>query len=93
MMIGCCTVEIRIPMSNSLKDKRGVIKSMTERLRNQFNIAVAEIDKNDNLKLATIGLVTISNDSRYIDQLLSKVVKFIEDFREVQLVDYSIEFI
>lgn len=92
-MIGCCTVEIRIPMSNSLKDKRGVIKSMTERLRNQFNIAVAEIDKNDNLKLATIGLVTISNDSRYIDQLLSKVVKFIEDFREVQLVDYSIEFI
>ena len=92
-MIGCCTVEVRIPMSNSLKDKRGVIKSLTERLKNKFNIAVAEVEKNDHLKLATIGIVTISNDNKYIDQLLSKVVKFIENFREVQLVDYSIEFI
>ena len=92
-MIGSCTVEVRIPMSNSLKHKRGIIKSMTEKLKNQFNVAVSEIDKNDNLKLATIGIVTISNDSKYIDQLLGKVVKFIEDFRELQLVDYSIEFI
>ncbi|MBM7622621.1 DUF503 domain-containing protein [Sporohalobacter salinus] len=92
-MIGCCTVEIRIPMSNTLKYKRGIIKSMSERLKNQFNIAVAEVDKNDNLKLATIGIVTISNDNKYIDQLLSKVVKFIEKEREIQLVDYSIEFI
>ncbi|WP_083771371.1 DUF503 family protein [Acetohalobium arabaticum] len=44
---------------------------------------MAEVDKNDNLKLATIGIVTINNDSKYIDQLLSKVVKFIESFKEV----------
>ena len=92
MNIGVCRVKLRFPENQSLKGKRQVLKSITSRLRSQFNISVAEVDDNDLWQLATLGICCVSNDSRYTNQVLSKVADFIISGRfEVEVLDYEIE--
>ncbi len=94
MNVGVAQVSLRIPENASLKDKRQVVKSIITRVRNQFEVAVAEVDDNDNWYIVTIGVAAISNDKRYTNEVLSKVVAFIEKARfEAEMLDYSIELI
>lgn len=94
MNIGICTIKCRMPENSSLKDKRQIIKSITSRLRNKFNISVAEVGDNDQWQLATIGICCISNDKRYTNTVLSNVVNFVEGSRfELEILDYEIEII
>ena len=91
MRIGVCTAYLLIPESQSLKDKRRVVKSLLAKLGNRFNIAVSEIGDLDTPKRSVIGIVSISNDSRHLNQMLSKVVEFIEKMNLAILVDYEID--
>jgi len=92
MNVGVCKVSLRLPENSSLKDKRQVLKSITSRVRHKFNISVAEVDDNDVWQLATIGICCVSNNKRYTNQVLSKVVDFISNSRfEVEILDYEIE--
>jgi len=94
MNVGVCKVSLRLPENMSLKGKRQVLKSITSRVRNKFNVAVAEVDDNDVWQLASIGICCISNNGRHTNQVLSKVVNFIIDSRfEIELLDYEIEII
>jgi uncharacterized protein YlxP (DUF503 family) len=94
MHVGVCRVSFRLPENLSLKGKRQVLKSITSRVRNKFNVAVAEVGDNDVWQLATIGICCVSNNSRYSNQVLSKVVDFIENSRfDVEMLDYEIEII
>ena len=94
MNIGVCTVNLRIPENMSLKGKRQVLKSITGRVRNKFNVAVAEVDDNDVWQVATIGICCISNNNRHTNEVLSKVVDFIIGSRfDVEILDYGIEII
>ena len=94
MVIGVCTIDIDIPMSTSLKDKRQVIKSVTPRLRKEFNVAVAEFERQDARQTAVIGVVTVSSDKDYAHGLLTRVARWVENTRlDCVLVDYEIEFI
>ena len=94
MNVGICTIQCRLPENSSLKGKRQLIKPITTRLRNKFNVSVAEIDDNDQWQLATIGICCISNDKRYTNTVLSNVVNFVEGSRfEVEILDYDIEII
>ncbi len=68
------------------------MKSITSRIRNKFNVSVAEVDDNDMWQLASIGICCVSNDKRYTNQVLSKVVDFVADSRfDVEILDYAIE--
>ena len=78
-------------MVSSLKEKRSIIKSLIEKSRNKFNLAVSETDDNDLWKNANISAVTVSNERKYIDSLFSKYVNFIDENTEVVLRDYKIE--
>ena len=91
MRVGVCTAYLLIPESRSLKDKRRVVKSLLAKLGNRFNIAVSEIGDLDTPKRSVIGIVSISNDSRHLNQMLSKVVGFIEKMNLAILVDYEID--
>ncbi len=92
MVIGVCTLELNIPAAASLKDKRQVVKSLIARLRNEFNVAVAEVDKLDSWQSAVVGVVTVSSDPEYAHGLLSRVALWIERSRlDCDLVDYEIE--
>jgi uncharacterized protein YlxP (DUF503 family) len=94
MNIGVCRVSLRIPENMSLKGKRQVLKSITSRVRNKFNVAVAEVDDNDVWQVATIGICCISNNNRHTNEVLSKVVDFIIGSRfDVEILDYGIEII
>ncbi len=76
----------------SLKGKRRVLKSITNQLRNRFNVAVAEVDDNELWQLATLGVCCLSNDKRYTNEVLSKVAAFIANGRvDVEMLGYEIE--
>jgi uncharacterized protein YlxP (DUF503 family) len=92
--IGVAKVSLRIPENMDLKGKRQVLKSIIGRVKSRFDVAVAEVDDNDMWQLAAIGICCISNNKRHSNEVLSKVVRFIESSRfDVEILDYSIEMI
>ena len=94
MNVGVCQVDIRLPESTSLKSKRHVVKSITARLSNRFNVAVAEVGNGDKWQLATIGVCCISNDRRHADEMLSRVISYLEGGNlDAEILDYRTEII
>lgn len=92
MNVGVCRVKLRFPENLSLKGKRQILKSVIARLRNRFNVSVAEVDDQELWQLATLGICCVSNDSRYTNEVLSKVVDFIVNGRfDAEILDYEIE--
>ena len=73
MPIGLLTLEIHIPDARSLKDKRQVLRSLKERLRSRFNVAVAELDYQDTWQRSQIGIVSLSNDQAHLEQSMRAV--------------------
>ncbi|OGN95887.1 MAG: hypothetical protein A2Y89_03595 [Chloroflexi bacterium RBG_13_51_18] len=94
MNVGVARVSLRIPENMDLKGKRQVIKSIIGRVKSRFDVAVAEVDDNDSWQAAAIGICCISNNKRHSNEVLSKVVSFIEKSRfDIEFLDYSIEII
>ena len=92
MHVGVCRIRLRLPENLSLKGKRQVIKSITARVENRFNVCIAEVDDNDSWQLATLGLACVSNDKRHTNEVLSRAVAFVNEGRfEVEVLDYAIE--
>ena len=92
MHIGICKLKFRLPENETLKGKRQVVKSIIARVRNKFDVCIAEIDDNDAWQLASLGVACISNDSRHANEILSHVVDYINESRfEIEMLDYEIE--
>ncbi len=85
MFIGICRLDIRMQGSGSLKDKRRILKSVTERLKNRFNVSVAEVEGNDKWQIASLGISTVSNSEYRSDQVLNAVIRFIENDARVEI--------
>jgi uncharacterized protein YlxP (DUF503 family) len=75
MAIATLTLELRIEHAQSLKDKRQVLRSLKDKLRNQFNVSVAELEETDLWQRATIGVVSISSSRDYLAQMMQSVEK------------------
>jgi uncharacterized protein len=71
--IGVLTLELRLEESHSLKEKRHVVQSLKDRLRNKFNVAVAEIDHQDTWQRSTIAAVTVASDHTHAEKVLLRV--------------------
>lgn len=81
-----------MPGNSSLKGKRQVSRSITSRVRTKFNVAIAEVDDNDLWQRLTLGISCVSSDGRHANEVLSKVVEYIEDIRgDLELLDYDVE--
>lgn len=93
MITGTCELELIIFESNSLKDKRHVIKSIMERLRVRFNVSVAEVDYMDLWNRASIGVAVVSNSRTLCESVLSKVMDFVDNDERVEIINHSIEVI
>ncbi|MBI3362425.1 MAG: DUF503 domain-containing protein [Chloroflexi bacterium] len=92
MIITACIVRLYLPTSDSLKAKRGVLKSILARVRREFNVAAAETSLHDVWQSAEISLVTVSTDAGYADGLMARAIEWIERNRpEVEVVDSQIE--
>ena len=93
MNVAICQVKLRFPENQSLKGKRQVLKSIIARLRNKFNVSVAEVDNGDKWQRATLGIVTVSNESRHVESMLVNVEKFISGNDRVEIIDSSIRYV
>ena len=91
MHVGVCIINLRILESRSLKDKRRAIKSVIDRVKNRFNVSIAEVGLQNAYQSAVIGVVSVSSDQHHLNKVLSYVVTFVEKMHLVGLVDYKIE--
>ena len=91
MVVGVCELDLLIPGSSSLKEKRFVLRSLKDRLRNRWNVAVTESAHHDLWQRATLCVVTVSNDSAVVHSVLSKVSNFVEKNARVELLDVRVE--
>ena len=91
MFVGVGQAELYIPDSGSLKSKRFVLKSIKTKIRNKYNVSVAEIENNDKWQRSSLGFAVVSNDRKIIDSTLNKVINFIESDLRVEIIDHSIE--
>ena len=92
--IAYLNLELRLPSNHSLKGKRGVIKSLMARLRNEFNVSVSEVDAQDVWQRAVIGVVCVSASAEYAHGQLQAVVNAVTQWRlDCDLVDFDIEFL
>ena len=92
MHIGVCKIRLRIPDSHSLKAKRRVVKILIARLKNRFNIAIAEVEALDAHQVAILAAVSVSNDVVHLNKIISHVITFVETNIDAELVDYETEF-
>jgi hypothetical protein len=92
-VIGVLTLDIVVETSHSLKEKRHVVKSLKDRLRERFNVAVAEIDGLDSWQHAVVAAVTVSNDKVHAEKILSAVEAHAESVLAGSLTGTSIEWL
>jgi len=94
MNIGTCKVRFRLPENDSLKGKRQTLRSITERVKNRFNVSIAEVDDHELWQVFTLGIACVSTSAQHANEIISKVVDFIEKSRfDVEMLDYHIEII
>ena len=91
MVVGLANIDIHIPESGSLKSKRHLLKRIKDRVKNKFNVSIAEVGHNDLWQRTTIGVSVVANDKKFANQVLSKVVEQINKENGLQILDYSIE--
>lgn len=91
--IGVLSLNLYISQAQSLKDRRIVLNSLRDKLRANFNISFAQLDREDKWQLALCGVVMVGNDRRYIDGCLQKILNFVETYQDLQINDYEINFI
>jgi hypothetical protein len=92
MSVGLLTLDILINDAQSLKDKRQVLRSLKDRLRNQFNVAVAELDHQDLWQRSVVGVAGISSDASHLEEVLQAVLEVSEKMLGRDLVSHDIEY-
>ncbi len=94
MHIGACRLTLYLPDSHSLKDKRQVTRSLTARIRNKFNVAVAEDAENDLRQRLDLLVCAASNNGSHAMEMLAEVADFVEEARpDLEVLDYQVELI
>jgi uncharacterized protein YlxP (DUF503 family) len=86
MIVGVSQITLHLPDCHSLKEKRQVIKSVVARVRNQFEVAIAEVDEQDRWQVAVLGVSCVSNSSQHAGEILASVLRFIEETRPDTLI-------
>jgi uncharacterized protein len=85
-------VTLHLPDSGSLKDKRQVVRSVLARLRNQFEVAAAEVDRQDSWQIAVLGIAYVSGDASHAEEVLDHAIRYIEDSRpDLAVTDVKVE--
>lgn len=93
MVIGVLRITLLLHDSHSLKDKRQVLKSIIEKVRNRFNMSVAETGDNELWQRAEIGIAAVGNDRAFVNSALDKVLNFIEGMHLAEVSDTDMELI
>ena len=90
LVTGTVSVRLALREAYSLKDKRRVVRSIKDTLRQQFNVSIAEVDEQDTHQLAVLGIAMAGSDTRYVEGALSKLIDKLRAHPVVELLDYAI---
>ncbi len=93
MPVGLLTLELHIQHAQSLKDKRQVLRSLKDRLRAKFNVAVAELEHEDTWQRSVVGVVTLSNQEHQVQEALQHVLAEADNILGALLVSHAVEVI
>ncbi len=93
MPVGLLTLDLHIQHAQSLKDKRQVLRSLKDRLRAKFNVAVAELDHHDKWQRSVVGIVTISGQEQHVEESLQQVLAEADVILGPLLVNHAVEII
>ena len=91
MPVGLLTLELHLPDAQSLKDKRQVLRSLKDKLRANFNVAVAELDFEDLWQRSVVGVVTVSNEEQHVEEALQKVLAEADDILGPLIVSHAVD--
>ena len=89
MVVGTCELDFHLPDNHSLKGKRQVSRSIAQRIRNRFNVSVAEVAALDRWQILSLGVTCATNDRRHANEILSKVIHFAEDQTDGAILQHS----
>jgi len=93
MVVGICRITLVIHDNDSLKGKRQVLKSIIEKVKNRFNVSIAEVGDNDLWQRAEVGVCAVGNDRPHVNSVIDKVVDFIAGLHTAEIIDHGIELI
>ena len=91
MVVGLCTIELHLPGSQSLKAKRQVLLSLKDRLREKFNVSVAEVAEQDRWQKAVLGIACVANENAHANRILDQVVNLVRSVPMIELLQCRIE--
>lgn len=91
MVVGAALVEIHVHGSHSLKQKRGVVRSIQQRLRNQFNISVSEVGGQGTWQRAVLGLTAAGSEALPVRKVLERAIRFVEDLHTAEVLNSDLE--
>ena len=93
MVIGLLTLELHFPGARSLKDKRQALRSLEQRIRNRFNVSIAEVEHQELWQRARLAVVSVNTDHSHLESTLASVAGEAGTARDVLLVDSQTEFL
>ncbi len=93
MNLGYCSLKFFLHGNNSLKGKRKVIRAIKDRLKNKFNVSVAEVGDQDIWQNIHLGIAAVNADPQYLDGLLKQVVNFVDNMHLAEMTDCQTEII
>ena len=91
MIVGSLRVRLLVRESRSLKDKRQVVRSIKDRLRNSYNVSVAEVDAQDHRQLVVLGLAMVSNETSHVQQAFEQIVQALRVHPIAEMLDHEME--
>lgn len=91
MIVGRVTIKIYAPWVHTLKEKRMVVKSIITKVRNKFNVSIAEVDENDIHQIVVLGFACVTVSVSHADSIIDNVLNFIEQITEGEITDVSRE--
>ena len=93
MPVGLLTLELHLAEAQSLKDKRQVLRGLKDRLRANYNVAVAELDYEETWQRSVVGVVTVSNEEQHVEESLQKVLAEADRILGPLLISHAIDFL
>ncbi|CAI2717922.1 DUF503 domain-containing protein [Nitrospina watsonii] len=93
MKVGCCSIKLYLHGNGSLKGKRKVIRAIKDRVKNKFNISIAEVGDQDLHQSIHLGVAAVSEDAQYVEGQMQQVVTFIDHMNLAEMTDSHIEII
>src|SRR5262245_42840731 len=87
MIVGVCRLTLMAPESHSLKEKRMVLRSIKDRTRQKFNVAIAEVGAQDSWQEAVLGFAVVANEKTFVQEMVAKIVNYIDSLAMAKIVD------